>query len=157
DFFKKTSRGIALITLLEGVGAWKSLGADGAEIGDSKNKAALEKVLREMETKGGKFLNVQRKDGQFLSLLIKATRAKNVIELGTSHGYSALWISSALQETGGKLTTIEILPERVQVAKKYLAESGLSDRVTFKEGDAHEIVPGLEEVFDFVFLNADKE
>src|SRR5438309_5135976 len=95
DFFKKTSRGIALITLLEGMGAWKGLGADGAEIGESKNKAALDKVLVEMETKGGKFLNVQRKDGQFLSLLIKATRAKNALEVGTSHGYSALWISSA--------------------------------------------------------------
>src|SRR5438132_5604560 len=114
------------------MGAWKGLGADGAEIGESKNKAALDKVLVEMETKGGKFLNVQRKDGQFLSLLIKATRAKNVLELGTSHGYSALWIRSALQETGGKLTTIEILPERVQLAKKHLAESGWSDRVTFK-------------------------
>ena len=118
--------------------------------------AALEKLLKGMEADGPLYLSLPVKDGQFLSLLVKATQAKNVLEIGTSHGYSAIWISRGLEETGGKLTTIEILPDRVEMAKKHVGQAGLTHRVTFKEGDAHQIVPTLDGAFDFVFINADK-
>jgi predicted O-methyltransferase YrrM len=121
------------------------------------NKAALDELMAEMEAKGPKFLSVPRKDGEFLNLLIKATRARNVLEVGTSHGYSAIWISLALEETGGHMTTVEIQSDRVSLAKEHLARAGLAQRVTFKEGDAHTVVPTLEGPFDFVFLDADKE
>ncbi|HZO84174.1 MAG TPA: class I SAM-dependent methyltransferase, partial [Verrucomicrobiae bacterium] len=111
--------------------------------------------MAELEAKGPKFLSVPRKDGEFLNLLVKATRAKNVLEIGTSHGYSAIWMGQGLEETGGHMTTVEILPERVKLAKEHVARAGLSHRVTFKEGDAHEVVPTLEGPFDFVFLDAD--
>jgi caffeoyl-CoA O-methyltransferase len=128
-----------------------------AEAKSKVNKEGVEKLMAELEARGPKFLSVPRKDGQFLNLLIKAARAKNVLEVGTSHGYSALWIASGLEETGGHLTTIEILPERVKLAKEHIGQAGLSHRVTFKEGDAHEVVPTLDGPFDFVFLDADKE
>ena len=118
---------------------------------------ALEELLAEMETKGRNMLSVPRKDGEFLRLLIKATRAKNVLEIGTSQGYSATWMALGLKETGGKLTTIEILPERAQLARKNLARAGLDKAITFHEGDAHKIVPTLAGPFDFVLLDADKQ
>ena len=117
---------------------------------------ALEKLLKGMEADGPLYLSLPVKDGQFLNLLVKVTQAKNVLEIGTSHGYSAIWISQGLEETGGKLTTLEILPDRVEMAKKHVGQAGLAHRVTFKEGDAHQIVPTLDGAFDFVFLNADK-
>ena len=113
--------------------------------------------MAEMEAKGPKFLSVPRKDGEFLNLLVKATRAKNVLEIGTSHGYSAIWISLGLEETGGQMTTVEIQSDRVALAREHLARASLSHRVTFKEGDAHAVVPTLDGPFDFVFLDADKE
>ncbi|GBC99165.1 Putative O-methyltransferase [bacterium HR17] len=116
----------------------------------------IEPLLRELETMRAQFANVPRSDGQFLNLLVKASRAKRVLEVGTSNGYSAIWLSLALEETDGHLTTIEILPERVKLAKENLKRAGLAHRVTFLQGDAHQIVPTLKGPFDFVFLDADK-
>ena len=77
--------------------------------------------------------------------------------MGTSQGYSVLWISLGLEETGGKITTIDIALEKVKLAKANIARAGLSHRVTFLQGDAHQLLPTLEGPFDFVFLDADKE
>jgi caffeoyl-CoA O-methyltransferase len=117
----------------------------------------LEDLLTEMETKGRNMLSAPRKDGEFLRLMVKAVRAKNILEVGTSQGYSAIWMSLGLRETGGKLTTIEILPERVELAKKNLARAGLDKAVAFHQGDAHKIVSTLDGPFDFVLLDADKQ
>lgn len=117
----------------------------------------MDKFLNQLEAKGRQMLSVPRKDGQFLNLLVKATRAKSVLEVGTSQGYSTIWMSLGLEETGGKLTTIDIDPEKVKLAKTHINQAGLSDRVTFHEGDAHEIVANLAGPFDFIFLDADKD
>lgn len=121
-----------------------------------EQEGAIEPLLRELETLRFMYSNVPRTDGQFLNILIKAAQAKHVLEVGTSNGYSAIWICRALEETDGHLTTIEIDPERVRLAKENLKRAGLAHRVTFLEGDAHRIVPTLKGPFDFVFLDADK-
>lgn len=121
-----------------------------------EKEKAIEPLLREMEAQRGRFSNVPRTDGQFLNFLVKLSRSKQVLEVGTSNGYSAIWICLALEETDGHLTTIEIDPERVKLAKENLRRAGLDHRVSFLEGDAHKIVPTLEGQFDFVFLDADK-
>ena len=118
--------------------------------------SASAKVLAELEAKGDDVLNVPRKDGEFLNLLIKVARAKNVLELGTSHGYSAIWIGFGLEETQGKLTTLEIRAERVKLATENVNRAGLSHRIALRGGDAHELLPKLEGPFDFAFLDADK-
>ena len=122
-----------------------------------RDPARLRRLLDEMEAKGGRFWSVPRKDGEFLRLLVKATRARNVLEIGTSHGFSAIWMGLGLEETGGRLTTIEIDRERYDLARKHVSEAGLSERVTLIKGDAHKEVTKLEGPFDFVFLDADKE
>ena len=124
---------------------------------EKEPQTAAGRVLRELEAQGAKFLSVPSKDGEFLRLLIKASRAQRVLEIGTSQGYSALWISLGLEETGGHMTTVEIVPERSQAAKGSLTKAGLAHRVTFQVGDAHEIVTRLDGPFDFVFLDADKD
>jgi caffeoyl-CoA O-methyltransferase len=129
--------------------------------GDSRpvkrDPAQLRRLLDEMDAKGYQFWSVPRKDGEFLHLLVKATRARNVLELGTSHGFSAIWMGLALEETGGRLTTIEIGKERYDLARRHVSEAGLSQRVTLIKGDAHVEMAKLEGPFDFVFMDADKE
>jgi predicted O-methyltransferase YrrM len=122
----------------------------------TRKATAADALLRELESQGEEFLSVPRKDGEFLNLMVKATRARRVLELGTSQGYSALWLSLGLEETDGHLTTIEIEPGYVKLAREHIARAGLSHRVTFHEGDAHKIVPTLSTVFDMVLLDADK-
>lgn len=122
-----------------------------------RDSGQLRRLLDDMDSKGYQFSSVPRKDGEFLHLIVKATRAKNVLELGTSHGFSAIWMGLALEETGGRLTTIEIDRERYDLARRYVGEAGLLQRVNCVKGDAHVEVAKLEGPFDFVFMDADKE
>lgn len=122
-----------------------------------RDPAGLRRLLEDMDVQGHRYWSVPRKDGEFLHFLVKATQARSVLEVGTSHGYSAIWMGLALEETGGRLTTIEIDPARHDLARKHVGEANLSPRVTLLKGDAHAEVPKLDGPFDFVFLDADKE
>jgi predicted O-methyltransferase YrrM len=117
---------------------------------------ATVKLIEELAAQDSPLMRFPNKDGQFLNWLVKAVRAQNVLDIGTAHGYATLWMRLGLEETGGKLTTIEIRPERVLKAKEHVAKTGLSERVKFLEGDAHQIVSTLDGPFDFILLNADK-
>ena len=111
-----------------------------------------------MEETSEDFWNISHQTGNFISMLIKVMKAKNVLELGTSNGYSGLWIADALKSTGGHLTTIEFWEKRQCLARKYMAECGLSDYVTFKIGQAYDVIKNeLHEEFDLVFIDANKQ
>jgi predicted O-methyltransferase YrrM len=131
--------------------------AAGGPAAGPRDPAGLRRLLEELEAVGPRFWSVPRQDGEFLHFLVKATRARNVLEIGTSHGYSAIWMGLALEETGGRLTTIEIDRTRRDLARKHVTEAGLSQRVALIKGDAHAEVPKLPGPFDFVFLDADKD
>jgi caffeoyl-CoA O-methyltransferase len=122
-----------------------------------RDPGQLKRLLEKMEAKGYQYWSVPRKDGELLRFLVKAARVKNVLEIGTSHGFSAIWIGLGLEETGGRLTTIEIDKDRHLLARKNLGDAGLLQRVTLILGDAHAEVAKLDGPFDFVFLDADKE
>lgn len=122
-----------------------------------RDPAQLRKLLSEMEARGSQFWSVPRKDGELLHFLVKATRAKHVLEVGTSHGYSAIWMGLGLEETEGRLITIEVDAARHELARRHVSEAGLSQRVTLLRGDAHLELTKLDGPFDFVFLDADKE
>ncbi|NPV05998.1 MAG: O-methyltransferase [Syntrophaceae bacterium] len=119
--------------------------------------ARIHKVLDAMESKIGHYWSVPRKDGEFLSLMVKATRATRILEVGTSQGYSAIWMALGLQETGGRLTTIEIDRGRHAIAQRNVREAGLAGRILLIRGDAHTEIPRLAGPFDFVFFDADKD
>ena len=94
--------------------------------------------------------------GQFLALLAASAPPGAVIEIGTSAGYSTLWLALACRETGRRLTTFEILPEKVALARHTFRAAGVEGVVELVEGDA---LAHLERISDiaFCFLDAEKE
>jgi predicted O-methyltransferase YrrM len=102
-------------------------------------------------------MNVPPVDGRLLRLLTEAVGAKNVVEIGTSNGYSGIWLCLALRTTGGKLTTYEIDSHRASLARENFKRAGVDELVTLVEGDAHKEVTKLKEQIDIVFIDADKE
>lgn len=119
----------------------------------------LADLLREIEEtsrlNGGTPRTV-RESGQFLNVLVKATRAKNILEVGTSDGYATLWLAEAVAATGGLLTTIENDVWQIELARKFFTRSPYGDRINLIQGDAQELLAVLEGPFDFVVLDADK-
>ncbi len=113
-------------------------------------------VLAELDQDRRGNMNVPEEDGRLLRLLAEATGARSVVEIGTSNGYSGLWLSLALRATGGTLTTFDIDPERARRAQENFARAGVEDLVTIVLGDAHEEVLKLQEPIDLLFLDADK-
>jgi predicted O-methyltransferase YrrM len=156
----KKSRRDFLTTSLAGVGgvaAFPSpLLASSARPAAGGRLAELEAALPAMEKQVERFMWVPRSDGRLLNLLVRLAKARHVLQIGTSVGFAALWLTEALEVTGGTLTTLELLPERVEIAKANAAQMGLARRITFLAGNAHELVPTLKGSFDFVVLDADK-
>ena len=99
-------------------------------------------------------MNVPRVDGEFLHDFIVERGYKRGLEIGTSNGYSAIWMGMALRKTGGKLVTLEIDKRRASLARKNFARVKLGEVIELREGDALEIIPGLSGPFDFVFIDA---
>ncbi len=100
--------------------------------------------------------NVPAGDGRILRLPAESPGAKQVVELGTSNGFSGVWFCLALRQTGGKLTTFEIDASRAAEARRNFQKAGVADLVTLVEGDAHEKVKEVRGTIDLVFLDADK-
>jgi predicted O-methyltransferase YrrM len=94
-------------------------------------------------------------EGRFLELLVHASGARRVLELGTYSGYSALSMAAGLPE-GGHIDTCEVDPEHADVARRYIARSPYADRITVHLGPALETIAALDRDFDFVFIDADK-
>ncbi len=123
---------------------------------DAQEKKIID-VLTEMATSQGGMLNVQMDDGRLLRILAETMGAKHVVEIGTSNGYSSLWLLMALRTTGGRLTTFEIDPDKVKLAADNFKKAGVDKLVTIIEGDAHKEVASVKEPIDILFLDADKE
>lgn len=104
-----------------------------------------------------RYLSVPEADGRLLRLLAESIGAQEVVELGTSTGYSGLWLLLALTRTGGRLTTFEIDKGRNAMAREHFAQAGVGDRVIAVLGDAHAEVAKLKGPVDLVFIDADKE
>jgi predicted O-methyltransferase YrrM len=100
---------------------------------------------------------VPREAGAFMHALILATGAKRAVEIGTSYGYSGLWIASALAQTGGKLITIDRNAQKTAAARSAFEEAGLAPIIEQRTGSALEILPELSGPFDFALNDADKE
>ncbi len=95
--------------------------------------------------------------GAFLSLLVKIAGARRVLEVGTSGGYSTVWLAMAARETGGHVTTLEIDRAKIERAQRNLSDAGIDGLVTIVEGDAHQTLTTLEGPFGLAFLDAEKE
>jgi len=100
---------------------------------------------------------VPREAGAFIHALVLATGAKRAVEIGTSYGYSGLWITSALRENNGRLITIDHDPRKSEAARRAFESAGLLDRIKLRTGSAEDVLPTIEGPIDFVLNDADKE
>ncbi|HBG49257.1 MAG TPA: hypothetical protein DDW90_07110 [Cyanobacteria bacterium UBA9971] len=128
----------------------------------------IKQKLAELQKTHNEFWNISPEIGKFLNMLIKSGNYKNILELGTSNGYSAIWLAMALQETGGHLVTIEYSQDRQDMARKNLEDCALIDKVTLVQGKILEILKWLDlklfytsdntddTYIDFAFIDASK-
>lgn len=101
--------------------------------------------------------NILPEDGRLMRMLAELMGAKHIVEVGTANGYSAMWFCLALRSTRGKLTTHEIDPKRIALAKENFKRAGVEELLTLVEGDAHETIKKLTAPIDLVLLDAEKE
>ncbi|HET6224816.1 MAG TPA: class I SAM-dependent methyltransferase [Bacteroidia bacterium] len=94
--------------------------------------------------------------GNFLSMISKMIRPKQILEIGTYTGYSAICLAQGLQE-GGKLHTIDSNEQLEKMARSFFQEAGLANKINFHIGDALAVIPTIKETFDIVFIDADKK
>ena len=113
----------------------------------------LEHLARMRATERG-MMNVAPQEGEYLSELVKNLKARRVLEIGTSNGYSGIWLALGLRETGGKLLTLDVDEPRRSLALKNFKATGMSDLVESRLGDALKILPALKGPFELVFIDA---
>jgi len=128
----------------------------------------IKQKLEELQKTHSEFWNINAEIGNLMNMLIKSGDYKNILELGTSNGYSAIWLALALQENGGHLVTIEYSKERQELARKNLEECDLLDKVTLIQGKIIELLKKLDlklfyvhnveekAYIDFAFIDASK-
>jgi predicted O-methyltransferase YrrM len=102
-------------------------------------------------------LPVGEEVGMFINNLAKSAKSKTILEIGTSYGYSTIWLAEAAKATGGKVITLEISPEKAAYAHQKAVDAGLSEYIDFRVGDAIETISNAAETFDFVLVDVWKE
>ena len=102
-------------------------------------------------------LSVGEDAAVFMNTLVKSANAKIILEIGTSYGYSTLWLAEAARENGGLVITLEADEAKVTYAKDKLKQAGLLKYVDFRVGDALNLIEKAEEQFDFVLVDIWKD
>jgi predicted O-methyltransferase YrrM len=129
--------------------------------------AEVRKLLNDLEEQGRvhdaqeaehsrKVLNLEPDTAEIVSMLARGSGAKRVLEIGTSNGYSTIWLAASVAPAGGRVISIDRSPEKQKMARKNLTKAGLLEHVDLRCGDATEIVAALPGPFDFVFFDADR-
>jgi predicted O-methyltransferase YrrM len=104
-----------------------------------------------------RMLNITRDTGEFLSVLVRAMSARRILEIGTSNGYSTLWLASAAHATGGTVTTVEHSDYKVAMARENFSRSGLASCITLVHDVAGRVLAGSADAsFDLVFLDSER-
>lgn len=121
---------------------------------------ALEAALTNMEKHGLPSINVSANEGRLLSILVKMSGAKKILEVGTLGAYSTIWMASALP-ADGRIITLEYSPKHAEVARENLVRAGFGDKVEVRVGAAGDSLPHIkansEGPFDLFFIDADKD
>ena len=129
----------------------------------AKLKAYLETVYSESRAhdetqteRAACWRNLHPDSAALLAVLVRAKQARKVLEVGTSNGYSTLWLADAVRDTGGSLCTLEIDKARKKAARQNLREAKLDDYVRMEVCDAGEFLRDYPKYFDVVLLDADR-
>jgi predicted O-methyltransferase YrrM len=126
-----------------------SLLAELEQFGLANDRATTEREHR--------MLNITRDTGEFLAMLVRATLARRVLEIGTSNGYSTLWLASAARATGGSVTTVERSQDKVGLASANFARSGLAPFISLLHDDAGRVLERSPDGgVDLIFLDSER-
>jgi caffeoyl-CoA O-methyltransferase len=100
---------------------------------------------------------VARTTGQFLFALVAPQADCEVLEIGGSRGYSTVWLAGGVRSLGGRVLSLEADTTKCEAWRRNIADAGLEETAELIEGDAFETLPAIDDVFDVVFLDAEKE
>jgi predicted O-methyltransferase YrrM len=100
---------------------------------------------------------VTRATGQFLFALVAPQTDCEVLEIGGSRGYSTIWLGAGVRYFGGRVLSLENDPRKIEAWRRNVADAGLEDWMQLAEGNAFVTLPAIEDVFDIVFLDAEKD
>ena len=129
--------------------------------------ADLRNFLKELEEQGQahdaresehsrKMLNLEPATAELVSILAQSSRSRSVLEIGTSNGYSTIWLAASVGPSGGRVISIDRSPEKHTLAQENLRKAGVSEYVELRTGHATEVIRSLPGPFDFVFFDADR-
>lgn len=119
------------------------------EFGQANDAAIAERPRR--------MLNITRDTGEFLALLVRATNARRVLEIGTSNGYSTLWLADAVLALGGQVTTIELSDFKLEMAAANFARSGIAHAICQIRGEAGAFLKAaVDASYDLIFLDSER-
>jgi len=126
-------------------------------------QSTLEKSKKVDIPSEDRMLAITKETGELFNMILRLKNAKNMLEVGTSTGYSTIWCAEVISEQSGKIITIEQNPNKIKRAKENFQKAGVTDTITIKEGLAMQILSELnlqqryKDFFDFVLIDADKE
>jgi predicted O-methyltransferase YrrM len=131
---------------------------------DDRVRGVLERLEREDAAERERGLPASERSrqvapttGRFLFSLVAPQTDCEVLEIGGSRGYSTIWLAAGVRYLGGRVLSLEQDPRKIEAWRHNIADAGLEDWAELVEGDARETLPALEDVFDVVFLDAEKE
>jgi len=131
---------------------------------DDRVRAVLERLEREDAAEREQGLPsavraraVARTTGQLLFALVSGQPDCEVLEIGGSRGYSSIWLAAGVRELGGRVVSLEHDPAKIEAWRRNVADAGLEEWAELVAGDALETLPRIEDVFDVVFIDAEKD
>jgi len=119
-----------------------------AKIGEENDARETERPKR--------LLNITPDTGRLLWIVVRAMNAKRILEVGTSNAFSTVWLADAARSTEGRVTTLEINPDKIALARANLASAKLDPFVDIIQGNAIETLVAISGPFDLIFLDADR-
>jgi predicted O-methyltransferase YrrM len=131
---------------------------------DDRVRAVLERLEREDADERERGVAREQRSravvpttGRFLFSLVAPQNACEVLEIGGSRGYSSIWLAAGVRILGGRVLSLEHDPAKADQWRRNVAEAGLEDWAELVEGDAFETLPELADIFDVVFIDAEKD
>jgi predicted O-methyltransferase YrrM len=131
---------------------------------DDRVRAVLERLEREDAEERAQGLAASERaravaptTGRFLFSLVAPQTDCEVLEIGGSRGYSTIWLAAGVRYFGGRVLSLEHDPRKIAAWRRNIADAGLEEWADLVEGDAHETLPQIDDVFDVVFLDAEKD
>ena len=104
-----------------------------------------------------KMLNITHETGAFLALMVRAIKARRILEIGTSNGYSTLWLAYAVQQSGGRVVTVERSPLKAELAQRNFERAGFSSAITVHLAEAGRFYEEQSNSsYEFIFLDSDR-